>query len=76
MVGENFAVLQPDRPSTSGFATWIVWAILLVRPLPQLHNRFRMQIQWFWSYLAGQRSWRLIARAPRAVDLIEQKSVS
>ena len=74
MVGENFAVLQPDRLSTGGFAPWIVSAILRVLALPQLHNRFRVQIQ--WSCLAGQRNWRLVAQAPRAIDLIEQKSVS
>jgi NADH dehydrogenase len=36
-----------------------------VLALPQLQNRFRVQTQWFWSYLTGQRSSRLISEAPR-----------
>jgi NADH dehydrogenase len=50
---------------TAGFATWLVWAMLHVMALPQLQNRFRVQTQWFWSYLSGQRSSRLISEAPR-----------
>jgi NADH dehydrogenase len=34
--------------------------------LPQLQNRLRVQIQWFWSYFTGQRSSRLIPEAPVA----------
>ncbi|TAI66727.1 NAD(P)/FAD-dependent oxidoreductase [Bradyrhizobium sp. Leo170] len=76
VVGKNFAILEGGRLRTSGFATWIVWAVLHVLALPQLQNRFRVQTQWFWSYLTGQRSSRLIAEAPRAVDLIKQKTGS
>ena len=50
---------------TGGFLTWLVWAALHVLALPQLQNRFRVQTQWFWSYLSGQRSSRLISERPR-----------
>jgi NADH:ubiquinone reductase (H+-translocating) len=65
VVGKNFAVLEAGRLRTSGFLTWLVWAALHVLALPQLQNRFRVQTQWFWSYLTGQRSSRLISEAPR-----------
>jgi NADH dehydrogenase len=65
VVGENFAILEAGRLRTGGFATWLVWAALHVLALPQLQNRFRVQTQWFWSYLSGQRSSRLISEAPR-----------
>jgi NADH:ubiquinone reductase (H+-translocating) len=65
VVGKNFAVLEAGRLRTSGFLTWLVWAVLHVLALPQLQNRFRVQTQWFWSYLTGQRSSRLISEAPR-----------
>jgi NADH:quinone reductase (non-electrogenic) len=65
VVGKNFAVLEAGWLRTSGFLTWLVWAALHVLALPQLQNRFRVQTQWFWSYLTGQRSSRLISEAPR-----------
>jgi NADH:ubiquinone reductase (H+-translocating) len=66
VVGKNFAILEAGRLRTSGFLTWLVWAGLHVLALPQLQNRFRVQTQWFWSYLTGQRSSRLISEAPRS----------
>ena len=68
VVGKNFAILETRHLRSSGFLTWMVWAVLHVLALPQLQNRFRVQTQWLWSYLTGQRSSRLIAEAPRPVD--------
>jgi NADH dehydrogenase len=65
VVGKNFAVLEAGWLRTGGFLTWLVWAALHVLALPQLQNRFRVQTQWFWSYLTGQRSSRLISETPR-----------
>ena len=53
VVGKNFAVLEAGWLRTGGFLTWLVWAALHVLALPQLQNRFRVQTQWFWSYLTG-----------------------
>jgi NADH:ubiquinone reductase (H+-translocating) len=66
VVGKNFAVLESGYLHTSGFLTWLVWAALHVLALPQLQNRFRVQTQWFWSYVSGQRSSRLISEGPRS----------
>jgi NADH:ubiquinone reductase (H+-translocating) len=65
VVGKNFAVLERGRIRTSGFITWLVWVFIHVMTLPQLQNRLRVQRQWLWSYLSGQRSSRLISEAPR-----------
>ncbi len=66
VVGKNFAILESGHFRSSGFITWLVWAVLHVLALPQLQNRFRVQTQWLWSYLSGQRSSRLISEGPRS----------
>jgi NADH dehydrogenase len=66
VVGKNFAILESGFFHSSGFLTWLVWATLHVIALPQLQNRFRVQTQWLWSYLSGQRSSRLISEGPRS----------
>jgi NADH:ubiquinone reductase (H+-translocating) len=66
VVGKNFAVLEAGHVRSTGFLTWLVWAALHVLTLPQLQNRFRVQSQWLWSYLSGQRSSRLISEGPRS----------
>lgn len=60
VVGKNFAILERGRMRLSGFATWLIWALIHVMFLPQLQNRLRVQTQWLWSYFTGQRSSRLI----------------
>jgi NADH:ubiquinone reductase (H+-translocating) len=64
VVGKNFAILESGRLRMSGFVTWLVWIFLHLLSLPQLQNRLRVQIQWFWSYFTGQRSSRLIPELP------------
>jgi NADH:ubiquinone reductase (H+-translocating) len=66
VVGRNFAVLQRGGIRTSGFLTWLLWVVVHVMFLPQLQNRLRVQRQWFWSYLTGQRGSRLINETPRS----------
>ncbi len=65
VVGKNFAVLERGRLRASGFTMWVVWALVHVMFLPQGQNRLRVQMQWLWSYITGQRSSRLIPE-PRA----------
>jgi NADH dehydrogenase len=66
VVGKNFAIIEAGPLRMSGFLTWLLWAVLHVMALPQHQNRFRVQSQWFWSYLSGQRSSRLISEPPRS----------
>jgi NADH dehydrogenase len=65
VVGKNFAILESGPIRLAGFAAWFVWAFIHLMFLPQLQNRRRVQNQWFWSYLTGQRGSRLVAEAPR-----------
>jgi NADH dehydrogenase len=65
VVGKNYAVLERGWLRTSGFLTWLVWAFVHILSLPQLQNRLRVQRQWLWSYLTGQRSSRLIPEPPQ-----------
>jgi NADH dehydrogenase len=65
VVGKNFAVMESGRIRLAGFSAWLVWAFVHLMFLPQLQNRRRVQNQWFWSYLTGQRSSRLVAETPR-----------
>jgi NADH:ubiquinone reductase (H+-translocating) len=67
VVGKNFAILEAGRVRMSGFFTWLIWAFIHVASLPQLQNRLRVETQWLWSYLTGQRSSRLISEVPRTV---------
>jgi NADH dehydrogenase len=66
VVGTNYAVLERGKLHTSGFLTWLVWAVVHIISLPQLQNRLRVQRQWLWSYFTGQRSSRLIPEPLRA----------
>ena len=67
VVGKNFAILEAGRIRMSGFLTWLIWAFVHVASLPQLQNRLRVETQWLWSYLTGQRSSRLISEPSRTV---------
>jgi NADH:ubiquinone reductase (H+-translocating) len=67
VVGKNYAVLERGWLHTGGFLTWLVWAFVHILSLPQLQNRLRVQRQWVWSYLTGQRGSRIIPEPPRTV---------
>ena len=66
VVGKNFAVLETSRFRRHGFASWLAWALLHVMVLPQQQNRLRVQTQWLWTYLTGERGSRLIPEARHA----------
>jgi NADH dehydrogenase len=65
VVGKNYAILERGGLRISGILTWFVWAAIHILALPQLQNRLRVQSQWLWSYLTGQRSSRVIPEPPR-----------
>jgi NADH dehydrogenase len=65
VVGRSFAILESGRLRTSGRLTWLIWVALHIMALPQLQNRLRVQTQWLWSFVTGQRSSRLIQEQPR-----------
>jgi len=65
VIGKNFAILETGRIRLAGFIPWLIWAFLHLMFLPQLQNRRRVQNQWFWTYLTGQRGSRLVSETPR-----------
>jgi NADH dehydrogenase len=65
VIGKNFAIMESGRIRISGFLAWLAWALVHLIFLPQLQNRMRVQAQWLWSYLTGQRSSLLVAETPR-----------
>ncbi|WP_260686781.1 NAD(P)/FAD-dependent oxidoreductase [Rhizobium leguminosarum] len=69
VVGRNYAVLEAGHLRMSGFLTWLVWVFIHLMALPQMQNRWRVQSQWLWSYLTGQRSSRLISEAPQSPNV-------
>jgi len=75
VVGKNFAILETHRLRLSGFTMWFVWAFIHLMFLPQVQNRLRVERQWLWSYLTGQRSSRLVpesrsvTRGPRVATM-------
>ena len=66
VVGKNYAVLQRGKARASGFLTYLAWGFIHILALPQLQNRLRVQRQWLWSYVTGQRGSRIIPEAPTA----------
>src|SRR5262249_44554398 len=69
VVGKNFAVLERGSIRLSGTLIWFLWAMIHIMFLPQLQNLLRVQTQWFWSYVSGERSSRLIPEARTGVKL-------
>ncbi|WP_376706264.1 NAD(P)/FAD-dependent oxidoreductase (plasmid) [Mesorhizobium sp. ISC25] len=69
VVGKNFAILESGHLRTGGMLTFFIWVFVHLMALPQLQNRWRVQSQWLWSYLTGQRSSRLISEAPRPTNV-------
>ncbi|MDL2406201.1 NAD(P)/FAD-dependent oxidoreductase [Rhizobium calliandrae] len=69
VVGRNYAILEAGHLRMSGFLTWLVWVFIHLMALPQMQNRWRVQSQWLWSYLTGQRSSRLISEAPQSPNV-------
>jgi NADH dehydrogenase len=76
VVGKNFAILESGYLRTGGFLTYVIWAFVHLLALPQLQNRWRVQSQWLWSYLTGQRSSRLISEAPRPIAVATKQTTA
>jgi NADH dehydrogenase len=64
VIGKNFAILESGRIRMSGFFAWWAWVLVHLIFLPQFQNRLRVQAQWLWSYLSGQRSSLIVDETP------------
>src|SRR5262249_55161521 len=59
-IGRKSAVADFGRVRLSGFAAWIVWALVHVYFLIGWRNRAVVSINWLWSYLTFERGARPI----------------
>ncbi|BEO64183.1 NADH dehydrogenase [Serratia marcescens] len=60
VIGSNYAILQSGRLKLSGVVPFYIWVFIHILALPYRQNRFRVQFQWVWNYVTGQRSSRII----------------
>src|SRR5579862_1525164 len=60
VVGKGFAVLQSGKVQVSGLAAWLAWAAVHLQFLATSSLRLGVFLQWFWTYVTGQRGDRLI----------------
>jgi NADH dehydrogenase len=59
-IGRNRAVAEVHGIRLSGYAAWLLWAVLHVASLVGHLNRAVVMIRWAWSYLLRTRGGRLI----------------
>jgi NADH dehydrogenase FAD-containing subunit len=60
VVGKGFAVLQSRKVQVSGFGAWLTWAAVHLQFLATSSLRLSVFLQWFWTFVTGQRGSRLI----------------
>jgi NADH:ubiquinone reductase (H+-translocating) len=59
-VGRNKAVVQLPFLSFHGFLAWLVWAFVHLMAIVGVKNRLQIFINWAWSYVSYNKSFRLI----------------
>lgn len=60
IIGRNAAFFDFGRWQATGFAAWLLWAIVHVWLLVGFENRVRVLLDWLWAYATYQRGARLI----------------
>jgi NADH:ubiquinone reductase (H+-translocating) len=60
VVGKGFAVLQSGKVQVSGAGAWLTWVAVHLQFLATSSLRLSVFLQWFWTYVTGQRGSRLI----------------
>ncbi|MBS1726658.1 MAG: NAD(P)/FAD-dependent oxidoreductase [Armatimonadetes bacterium] len=59
-IGRNRAICLIGSLKLSGFIAWLAWGLVHVLLLIGFKNKFLVLLEWFWSYLTGRGSVRLI----------------
>jgi len=60
VVGKGFAVLQTGWLHLSGLIAWLAWAGVHIQFLATTNLKISVVVQWFWTFLTGERGSRLI----------------
>lgn len=64
-IGRNAAVVELGRVHLTGWLAWWVWGVAHVYFLIGARSRLSVALSWFWSFLTGQNSARLITQRDR-----------
>ncbi len=65
VIGRNNAVAQVFGGRFTGFAAWVLWALIHVAKLVGFRNRMLVLVNWAWNYVFYERSVRLILPVDR-----------
>ena len=57
-------MLQSAGVELSGFAAWLIWALIHIQFLAEASLRFSVFLQWMLTYVSGKRAARLLIRQP------------
>ncbi len=60
VLGRGRAVLQAGRLRLTGYLAWLAWVVVHILVLVVFRNRYKVLVEWVWSYLANRSGVRLI----------------
>jgi NADH dehydrogenase len=66
-IGKSAAIIDFGWIKFRGWIAWMLWGLAHIYFLIGVRNRLAVALNWFWIYLTGARSARLITQADAAV---------
>ena len=72
-IGRKKAVVEVGKLRIRGIIAWHMWLFIHILYLIGFHNRFKVLLQWVWSYVTYKRPARLILDAAVPIKIIESK---
>lgn len=68
------AVADLPQVSFKGFFAWLIWLFIHIIPIAGFRNKFKLAVNWFWSFMTNDPTLRLIIR-PRREPIRREKSL-
>ena len=72
-VGRNKAVAEFSSVKTQGWFAWFLWLVVHLRSILGVRNKINVLLNWMWSYLTYDRSFRLIVYARKAKEVVDRE---
>ena len=72
-VGRNKAVAEFSKIKIQGWFAWFLWLVVHLRSILGVRNKINVLLNWIWSYLTYDRSFRLIVYARKAKEVVERE---
>ena len=72
-VGRNKAVAEFSKVKTQGWIAWFLWLVVHLRSILGVRNKINVLLNWMWSYLTYDRSFRLIVYARKAKEVVDRE---